>query len=541
MDVPKVGLYIRLSKEDKKGKSESESIANQRALLSEHVKERGWDIEETYIDDGYSGMNYNRPAVKRLIADVIRGRINTVITKDMSRLGRDQAETMQMLRKFFPKQQVRYISVIDHIDTTSGIDMRISVNGFVNEQYAMDVSEKTKSAKETKAKQGKFLNSMPPYGYNKDPKDKNHLVINVYTSGVVTRIFVMFANGYSARVIAQKLNDEKILSPRKYFYDKEQKEYPYKKDSGLWGSRTITEMLTKEVYLGHMIQGTRRTISPLLKDRITVPKEDWIRVENTHEPIIDKVLWDRVQAVAAGNQKHGRVGRSVNKNGQVSLFKAKLICGDCGKRMNHTTVRSGRNVYAKYRCSTYSNCGNSACSFNAISEAELHDIVLSDIHAVTRLLIADEKALLEKISKLCNSVHQDGQQEINRQIHKLTSDIKNIERASRKLMDDRADDLVSADMYKRMMAAYDEDLKVKESELRILNSRLCEAQVFEEHTTTLLESFKRHIYLDKLDRDTVTELIDKIVVHKPIARGDKQIRHVEVFYNFVEPLNPETK
>ncbi|MGE5494518.1 MAG: recombinase family protein [Burkholderiales bacterium] len=537
MEIPKVGLYIRLSKEDKKGKSESESIANQRALLSDYVKERGWNIEKIYIDDGYSGMTYNRPEVKRLIDDVKRDRINTVVTKDMSRLGRDLAETLQLLRKFFPRQQVRYISVLDRIDTTTGTDMRISVNGFLNEQYAMDISMKSKEAKKAKAKQGKFVNSIPPYGYKKDPADKNHLIIDECASSIVRRIFNMYANGYSARAIADTLNSEKILPPREYHYQQENKVNPFHKDSGVWGGRTITAMLSKEVYLGHMIQGVRKTISPLLKERVTMPKDEWIRVTNTHEPIVDKILWDRVQAISADNDKHGRVGRSVNKNGQVSLFKGKVICGDCGKRMNHTTVRSGRNVYFKYRCSTYANAGNKACSYNAISEDDLHDIVLNDIHSVTKLLVTDEAALLEKISKLSNNIREDSKQEINRQIRKLKNDITNCERACRKLIDDRLNGLISDDMLKRMMAGYEEELKSKESELLILNNRFHEAQDLEEHTKTLLEGFKRYIYLEKLNREAITELIDKIVVHKPISRDNRQTRHVEIYYNFVGPIN----
>lgn len=446
------------------------------------------------------------------------------------------SETMNLLKKHFPKNNVRYISVLENIETTTGMDIRIAMTGLINEQYAVDISHKVKAAKQTKAKHGDFINSVEPYGYIKDAQNKNHLVIDEAADKTVIWIFTMFAQGVSARAIADMLNNQKVDPPRVHYYKRVGKPNPFKSESGKWGERTITQMLKKQVYIGHMVQGTRRNISPLLKVRAVVPKDQWICVENTHEPLIDMALWDAVQKLLAKNERHGRTGSCKTAEGDISLFKGVVKCGDCGARMNRTVNHGATKSYPKYRCSTYANSGAAACSYNAISEEELSRVVLNDIRKVTEELIEDEAGLLSKIQKLNKSIMEADELTLRKQKAMLENEIATIDTSCKRLMDERIAGTVTDDMMKRMMGLYERDIQQKEERLKQLKSSLAQATAVESESQHLLSSIKKHVHIQELDRAVVTELIDKIVVSKVFEQGGQKVRDVEIHYNFAGPM-----
>ena len=322
-----VGIYIRLSREDDDKVYESESITNQKSLLLQYVKENNLRVYDIYIDDGYSGTNFDRPDFNRLLNDIELGRVNMIITKDMSRLGRDYIGTGNLIEKYFPEHNVRYIAVTDNIDTfldSSNNDIA-PFKAIMNDMYAKDISKKIKSSLKAKQKEGKWVGGRTPFGYNKDLNDKNHLVVNEEQALVVKRIFDMCLDGLSFFKIAKQLTNEGIKTPAQY-YDFEWKSN-YNLKYGQWHSKTIRDILTNRMYIGDMVQNRRSKVNYKVKRVIKNNPKDYIIVENTHKAIIDKETFYEVQKRIPKN-----VGRCEKK--EIHLLDGFLYCGDCGHRIS---------------------------------------------------------------------------------------------------------------------------------------------------------------------------------------------------------------
>ena len=286
-----VGLYIRLSREDDDKTEMSESITNQKSLLLQYVKENNLRVYDIYIDDGYSGTNFDRPDFNRLLNDIELGKINMVITKDMSRLGRDYIGTGNLIEKYFPEHNVRYIAVTDNIDTfldSSNNDIA-PFKAIMNDMYAKDISKKIKSSLKAKMKEGKWVGGRCPFGYNQDKNDKNHLVINKEQADIVKRIFNMCLEGLSFYKIAKKLTNEKVKTPAEY-YNFEWKSH-YNLRYGEWHSKTIRDILTNRMYIGDLVQNKRSKVNYKVKKIVKNNTNDYIIVENTHEAIIDREIF----------------------------------------------------------------------------------------------------------------------------------------------------------------------------------------------------------------------------------------------------------
>lgn len=325
-----VGIYARLSKEDEeKFGHGSESIKNQIDFLSSIASENGWNCLDIYIDDGLTGTNFERPGFQRMLRDIDSGRINMVITKDLSRLGRDYIQTGYYIEKYFPEKNIRYVAVNDGVDTFSGSSSTemSPFKNVINDFYARDISRKVRTAIDTKRRSGKFIGSFAPYGYQKDSRDKSRLVPDTETSFIVRRIFNLYAAGYSQRHIAYVLNSEKVPSPARYKKDNfgfvSGKTFKY-----TWCPETVKKILMNPTYIGSLAQKKIMKISYKSKKIRCIPKDSWIIVPNTHEPIIDKEGFELVQQLLKkkSNQKtEGQFG--------PHLLSGLIYCGDCGSRM----------------------------------------------------------------------------------------------------------------------------------------------------------------------------------------------------------------
>ncbi len=296
--MQKCGLYLRLSKEDEK-RGESASIETQRKILKDHVKRKGFSIYDEYVDDGYTGTNLDRPAFRRMLEDVEAGKLQIILVKDLSRLGRNSGRVSLLLDEYFPAHRVRFISVGEGIDTaerSSANSILAPVQNLVNELYAGDISRKIHAAFDIKMQQGEFIGAFAPYGYRKDPADKNHLIVDEEAAKVVRRMFSLAAEGDSTREIAELFQQEGILTPSQYRYQKN----PHLDKSQFrgaveWKKGNVGKMLRNEVYLGHTLQG--KTLKPSFKSRISYekPREEWVVVEHTHEPLVDEETWKKVR------------------------------------------------------------------------------------------------------------------------------------------------------------------------------------------------------------------------------------------------------
>lgn len=353
------GIYIRLSREDDDSKLESESITNQKSLLLQYVKENNYRLVDIYIDDGFSGTNFDRPAFRRMIRDIELGKINMVITKDMSRLGRDYIGTGNLIEKYFPEHHIRYIAVTDNVDTflDNPSNDIAPFKAIMNDMYAKDISKKIKSSLRAKQKEGKWVGGRTPFGYDPNPEDKNHLIINEEQALIVKRIFDMCLEGLSFFKIAKQLTSEKIKTPAQYYNFKWKSNYNLK--YGQWHPKTVKDILTNRIYIGDMIQNKRRKVNYKVKRVIKNNPKDYIVVENTHVPIIDRKIFYEVQKRIPKNK-----GRNEKK--EVHLLDGLLYCGDCGYRISVTSRRKKDNrcyticnYYRTYmkerRCTTHSN------------------------------------------------------------------------------------------------------------------------------------------------------------------------------------------
>ena len=294
----KCALYLRLSKEDER-RAESASIETQRKILREFAEKNEISIYDEYVDDGYTGTNLNRPAFQRMLEDIERGKVQIVLTKDLSRLGRNSGRVNLMLDEYFPEHRVRYISVSEGIDTAERSvtnSIVAPVQNLVNELYAGDISRKIHAALDIKMKAGEFISAFAPYGYRKDPENKNHLLVDPEAGAVVTRLFAMAKAGNSPAQIAVILNKEGILTPSQYrYHTNPQLDAENFRGAKIWKATNIRKMLRNEVYLGHTLQG--KTVKPSFKSRCcyTKPRAEWIVVENTHEPLVDQETWESVR------------------------------------------------------------------------------------------------------------------------------------------------------------------------------------------------------------------------------------------------------
>ena len=333
-----VAIYIRLSREDG-DKEESDSVGNQRKLLTEYVnKHDDFILYDVYIDDGFTGTNFNRPDFHRMIADIEDNKVNCVVVKDLSRFGRDYIDTGRYLERIFPELNVRFISVTDNIDSMKqAYDMLLPIKNIFNEQYARDISNKIQATVKSKQKAGEFIGAFTSYGYKKSPANKNKLVIDEYASEVVKRVFTMYAQGIGKQSIAKILNAEGILCPSEYkkLNGENYKNCNRLEKTSYWTYSTIKVMLQNELYIGNMVQGKRRTSLYDNEARHATDENDWIVVENTHEAIVDKELFNKVRAVMYKKVEESIFTSDRGKNLPIKedIFAGILFCGNCGRRI----------------------------------------------------------------------------------------------------------------------------------------------------------------------------------------------------------------
>ena len=514
-----VAIYIRLSREDG-DKEESDSVGNQRKLLTEYVaKKEDFIVYDTYIDDGYSGTNFNRPSFQRMIADIEDGKVNCVVVKDLSRFGRDYIDTGRYLERYFPELGVRFISVTDGIDSMKqAYDMLLPIKNIFNEQYARDISKKIQATVKSKQKAGEFIGAFTSYGYKKSPVNKNKLVIDDYAADVVRRIFSLYIQGYGKQKIAKLLNAEGILCPAEY---KKVNGENYKNCNRLesttyWSYSTINSILHREMYVGNMVQGTKH--QRMRSKQKKMPKEEWIIVENTHEPTIDKETWDKAQSLLSKRTRE--LDLETNKN----IFAGFVKCGDCGRAMAKNMWRraDGSKTYSLY-CGTYKRNGKQYCTPHTLPMAVLEDIVLNDLKAIVHS-VDDLKELVQSQSFTASKVKKITDTELG----KVKAELERVKKLKKSIYEDYRDELIS----KEEFLSYREDY-LKKEELYSKQIEALEEKKKDNVTEDVFETpwLKRLLELkdiEALDRDIVVEMISEIKVYEN--------RKIKITYNFGNEL-----
>lgn len=514
-----VAIYIRLSREDG-DKEESDSVGNQRKLLTEYVSRHDdFILYDIYIDDGFTGTNFNRPAFQKMIADIEDKKVNCVVVKDLSRFGRDYIDTGRYLERIFPELGVRFISVSDNIDSIKqAYDMLLPIKNIFNEQYARDISNKIQATVKSKQKAGEFIGAFTSYGYKKSPVNKNKLVIDEYASEVVKRIFTMYAQGIGKQSIAKQLNAEGILCPSEYkkLNGENYKNCNRLKTTSYWTYSTINTMLHNEMYIGNMIQGKKH--QRMRGKQHKVDKENWVRVENTHEPIIDRDTWDKVRKLLS--KKHRDIDLETNKN----IFAGFIKCGDCGRSMmkNFWRRADGSKSYSFY-CGTYKRSGKDYCTPHTLPFQVLNDIVLGDLKAIIRN-VENLQELIKKQSctelKIKNST--------NTELIKVKAELERVKKLKKSIYEDYKDELISKEEY----LSYREDYQQKEAlyskQIETLEAKKKETVTEDVFETPWLKRLLELKDIEELDRDIVVEMIDEITVYEN--------RKIKIRYNFGDEL-----
>ena len=505
----RAALYTRLSREDE-DKPESDSIANQRTLLESFAAQQpNLEVVGHYSDDGYTGTNFQRPDFLRMIADIEAGKVNCVIVKDLSRFGRDHINADQYLERWFPELGVRFLAINDHIDSEEGpYDMLLPFKNVFNEQYARDISHKVRSAMQTKQRQGQFIGAFASYGYQKDPADHNKLLIDSCAAAVVRRIFDLYEQGCGKIRIARLLNGEGIPCPSEYKKLNGERYHNGQKlgKTTYWTYATVHRMLNNQMYIGNMEQGRapRQTMHGRAKQ---LDRSQWTVVEGTHEPIISRQQWDRVQALLAKDTR----APAFNQN--VSPFAGFLRCGDCGRAMSKTNHPGG--VY--YCCGSYKRYGPSACTRHGISHRELEQIVLDDLNKIIEA-VGDLKSLAEEAApkkKLRN---------LRAERERIQGNLDRIYRLKKGIYEDfRADLLTKADYLR-----YREDYTRQEEALSSQLAQLEQKQPEDVLERPWIASLLKHGKLTELDRTTIAETVKEILIFED--------GHIDITYLFSDEL-----
>ena len=516
-------IYLRLSSDDG-DKAESDSIRNQRSLLQDFVsKHSELSLIEEYVDDGYSGANFERPAFQRMMEDVRNHKINCIIVKDLSRLGRNYIETGRYLEKIFPVLGVRFIAVNDHYDsadTKNDADQIIvPFKNLINDAYCRDISMKIRSQLEIKRKKGEFTGSYASYGYAKDPIDKNHLVIDEYAAEIVRFIFNMKMDGYSADRISMKLNEMGVLTPMEY---KRSCGFNYTcgfrsyKDAK-WCATSVLRILKNELYVGTMVQGKTRKINYKVKACMDVRPEDWVKVEGTHEPIVSRELFECVQNLMKLDT------RTSPEEEMIYIFSGLLRCGDCGQNMVRRVVKKKGKQYRYYHCSTYKN--KEGCTSHNISDAKLQKVVLEAIQKQIALLVQAD-AIMAQIENIPQQ--QFGVKLLDSQIRTLNAEVQKYKDLRNNLYQDMVDGIITREEYRDIKQTFTRKMERAEESIRELETKKRRLLSNEMRTQKWVEEFKNCRNIESLDRKVTVMLIERIVIYS----SDR----IEIHFNHADEM-----
>lgn len=505
-----VGLYIRLSSEDGDDKEESNSVTSQRELLIQYLEEHpDLVFQNFYIDDGYTGTNFNRPGFEKLLKDIYSSKINTVIVKDLSRLGRNYIKVGEYVENIFPLMKVRFIAVNDEIDSflrpESVGNIMFSLKNVINEQYAKDISNKLKASLMMMRKKGKFIGTRIAYGYKKDPEDKHHLLVDEESAIIVKRIFEYYAEGLGGRKIADIFNNEKILTPINYINRLNNK--PYTKDC-LWTANTVLQLLKNEVYLGKIVSYKRHTISFKNKKVVDSKPEEIITVDNTHKAIITQELWDKVQQIRKSKYKE-----QIKRKDIENIYVGHLFCGYCGSYMHKKVNQPQKeNPKVDFKCSryvTYSNHSKLGCVPNHITKDEIDKVILSAIQLQVKQVICFEKIL--------NKIKKKSKYDTNYNNASLLTDLELARKKLQKYKElkmsaytDWKKNLISEKEYNELNEEYLSKISEQEKNITYLTKQNNKEKDILK--AEWIKNFKTYKNITKLSKDIINELIEKIIV-----------------------------
>lgn len=534
----KIAVYIRLSKED--GNDVSYSVKNQKALISKHIENfdetEEYVVVDYYIDDGETGTDDTRADFQRMLQDIEMKKVNCVIVKDLSRPFRNYADQGYYLEYYFPLHDIRFISLqLPFLDSYKQPEtmnsIAVPMQGVVNDNHCRETSLKVRYVFNNKREEGQFIGAFPPYGYAKDPNDKNSFVIDEEAAAVVRDIYNWFVvEGISKMSIAKKLTAQGTLNPASY---KRAQGMKYKNphdrfDNTLWCAATVTRMLKNPTYLGHMVQGRQRVKSYKVHNRVTIPEDEWFKKENTHEPIISQEIFDKAQSL------HKRDTRTSQLKKDLYLFSGFLRCYDCKKAMHRKKER--KHVY--YLCRT--NTQQAACTRHSIREDQLTEAVLQTIQAQIQLVYSLEE-LIEKINAA--PIVKTQSKRLNDNLKTREKELEKITRLKDSLYENWQSGDITRDDYRRMKDKYEEQYAQLKQSIKSLREEQAILAEGVNSDNPYLKHFQKHNGIQELTRGILIELVENIFVHEDkgitiqFKYADQHRRIVEFIENNKDSLS----
>ena len=510
MKIWRAALYVRLSREDG-DKVESDSIANQKELLHQFVDlEPDISVFNVYVDDGWSGTNFDRPEFNRMMSDMKQGKIDCVIVKDLSRLGRNYIEAGQYIEKIFPLLDIRFISVTDNLDSfknpQSMNNIIVPFKNLINDEYCRDISNKVRSSLDMKRKQGKHIGSFACYGYMKDPEDHNHLIIDEEAASVVRNIYQWYISGMSMLAITQKLNALKIPNPSSY---KKMQGLNYKSNEktsdGKWQDSSIRRILGNQMYIGNLVQGVLKIKSYKVQVAQRVNKEDWIIVEGTHEPIISKEDFETVQTLLK------RRTRKAPRNNEVYLFSGYVRCGDCGRSMARKHLHHDYGDYTYFVCTTHTKLDKTACSKHTTRADKLEKIVLSAIQSQIALAVDMDQAICD-INKNDN-VNKEAVR-LRKLLEKSKAEVQKFEEMMLDLYPDWKSGAISQAEYIKLKGRFEGQKQNAIQKIESYKDQIEHVEKGQDSSNEFLEKFIKYRNIDKLTREVLVALVDMIYIYE---------------------------
>lgn len=527
-------LYCRLSQEDEL-KGDSNSIQNQRAILEKYAKDNGFENIEVFVDDGYSGVSFNRPDFQRLLEMMEQGKVATLITKDLSRLGRNYIEVGQYTEMLFPRWEVRYIAINDNFDSlyNEGNELAPFKNLF-NEWYARDTSKKIRAVVKAKAERGERVGTVVPYGYKKNPDVKGHLLVNEDTAPVVRLIFSLCAEGKGPKVIANILREKQILKPTAYRYQTSGKYGATTDTEDIygWNDRTVAGILDNEIYLGHTINCRTTVVSYKDKRKKDVPESEWYRFENTHEAIIDKATWDIVRKVREGKRRRTNMG-------EVDKYSGLLFCADCGSKLYFVRGTTIKPEAYNFICSRYrKHMGEELCTPHTIREKALDEIVLEEIRSVTYYARANT-------AQFVSFIQQKSSAESRRELNAKTAELSKLEKRNgelnalfKRLYEDHVLGKITSEQFRMLSEGYNEEQRTIQEDIPRLRKAIEDLKASATNVDRFLDIVRKYTDIKELTPEILRTFVSKIVIHERSRKHAKDAEQdIDIYFTHIGNLN----
>jgi site-specific DNA recombinase len=525
-------LYYRLSRDDEL-QGDSNSIKNQKAILQKYADDNGFTNTEFFVDDGYSGTNFDRPDWKRLISQVEEGRIGTIIVKDMSRLGRDYLKVGYYTEVLFPGSDIRFIAINNNVDSANQQDSDFTpFLNIINEWYAKDTSKKIRAVFKSKGQSGKPLCTNPPYGYIKDPEDKTRWIVDEEAAKVVREAFHLCMQGYGPSQIAKEFTNRRIMNPTAHAR-KNGINIPDNRghdDDYVWRGSTIVHMLSRQEYLGHTVNFKTYRKSYKQKKQMKNDPSEWMIFKNTHEAIIEESVFEVVQRIRDGR-------RRLTPMGEMPLLSGMIFCADCGNKMYQVRGRGWEHEKEYFVCATYRKV-KGGCSSHQIRNVVVEELLLDGIRRVTAFARNFEEEFVEMVTKKTRSELDKSMRDSKRELEQAQARIAKLDEIIQRLYEDNIEGKISDERFAKMTANYEAEQQVLEKRVMELKSIMTEEKESALNVDHFLSLVRKYTDIKELTAEIIREFVEKIYVYKAERIDGRRVQRIKIVWNCIGEFEP---